>query len=101
VNQQRSTRVSSIIDVMGMDTLQTSVRVKPRSLVKILIEAVKENVEEDGLEVIVHQQDNDSNASVEECKFNDCIRTLGVTHLTPSYDRAQLEVLRCTLAQPE
>jgi len=24
-----------------------------------------------------------------------------VTNLTPSYDRAQLEVVRCTLAQPE
>jgi len=34
--------------------------------------------EEDGLEVVVHQQNDDSNASAEECEFNDCIRTLAV-----------------------
>jgi len=56
------------------------------------------DVEEDGLEVTVHQHDDDSDASPEECEFNGCIRTL--TDLTPSYDRAHLGV-RCTLAQPE
>ena len=30
-----------------------------------------------------------------------CIRTLAVTNLTPSYDKAQLGVVRCTLAQHE
>jgi len=50
--------------------------------------------------VVVHQYD-DSDASTEECKFNGCIKILAVTDLTPNYDRAQLEVIRCTLAQPK
>ena len=37
-----------------------------------------ENVEEEGdVEVVVHQQDNDSDASIEEYEFNGCIRTVG------------------------
>jgi len=60
-----------------------------------------EDVEEEALEVAVYQQDDDSDASAEECEFNGCIRTLTVTDLTSSYDRAQLGVLRGTLAQPE
>jgi len=56
--------------------------------------------EENGLEVVVHQQD-DSDASTEECEFNGCIRTLRVTDLTSSYYSAQLGVARCSLAQPE
>jgi len=39
--------------------------------------------------------------SAEECGFNGCIKTLTETDLTPSYDKAQLEVVTCTLAQPE
>ena len=50
------------------------------------------NVKEDDLEVAVHQQDDDSNASAEESKFNGCIKTLRVT---------QLRVVRYTLAQHE
>ena len=57
--------------------------------------------EEDGGEVTVHQQDDDSDASVEEYEFNECIRTVEVTNLTPSVGRAQLGVVRCTLAHPE
>jgi len=49
----------------------------------------------------MHQQDDDSDASAEECEFDSCIRTLAMTNLTPSYDKTQLEVVRCTLAQPE
>jgi len=66
--------------------------------VKVLIEDVEE---EDDLKVIVHQQEDDSDASAEECEFNDCIRTVGVTNITPSVDKTQLEVVKCTLAQPE
>ena len=57
--------------------------------------------EEDCLEVVVHQQNDDSNASAEECEFNDCIRILTVTNLTPNYEKVQLGVVRYTLAQPE
>ena len=60
-----------------------------------------EDVKKDGLEVIVHQQDDDSDAFAEDCEFNSCTKTLAVTGLTPSYDRAHLEVVRCTLAQPK
>ena len=60
-----------------------------------------EDAKEDGLEVAMHQQDDDSDTSNEECEFNGCIRTLGVTDLTLIYDRAQLRVVRRTLAQPE
>jgi len=56
---------------------------------------------DDGLEVVVKQHDDDSNASVEECEFSGCIRTLTETNLTPSEDRVQLIVVRCTLVQPE
>ena len=49
----------------------------------------------------MHQQDGDSDASAEECEFNGSIKTLAVTNLTPSYDRAKLVVVRCTLAQHE
>ena len=47
----------------------------------------------------MYQQDDDLDASSEECEFNGCIRTVGVTNLTPSVDRAQLGVVRCTLVQ--
>jgi len=59
-----------------------------------------EDVEEDG-EVAIHQQDGDSDASVEEYEFNGCIRIVEVTNLSPSVGRPQLGVIRCTLAQPE
>jgi len=52
------------------------------------VEVLIEDVEEDRLEVTVHQQDDDSDASVEECEFNGCVRVVGVTKLTPSVDRA-------------
>ena len=57
--------------------------------------------EEDNLEVVVHQKDDDSDASVEECEFNGCIRAVGATDLTSNVDEAQLGVARFTLAQPE
>ena len=61
-----------------------------------------EDVEEEGdIEVVVHQQDDDSDASVEEYEFNGYIRTVGETNLTPSVGQAQSRVVRCTLAQPE
>ena len=61
---------------------------------KVPIEDIEE--EEDAIEVIVHQQKDDSDASDEECEFNGCIRTVRVTNLTPSVDRAQLGVVKCT-----
>ena len=67
-------------------------------LVKVFMEDVEE---ENSLEVAAHQQDNDSDVSAEDCEFNFCIRTLAVTDQNPSYDRAHLGVVRCTLAQPE
>ena len=62
-----------------------------------------EDIEEEGddVEVIMHQQDDESDASAEECKFNSRIRTAKVMNLTPSVDRARLRVVRCTLAWPE
>jgi len=51
--------------------------------------------------VVVHQQDDDSNASVEEYEFNGCIRTVKMTGLPPSVGRTQLGVVRCTLTQSE
>ena len=60
-----------------------------------------EDVEkEDDIEVIMHQQDDHSDASAEEYEFNGCIRTVKVTNLIPSVDRAQLGV-RCILTQSE
>ena len=55
-------------------------------------------MEEDAVEIVVHQQDDDSDASVEEYEFNGYIRTVKVTNLSPSVGRAQLGVVRCTLA---
>jgi len=46
------------------------------SQTKILLVEVPIKEEEDGLEVIVYQQDDDSDASAENCEFNGCIRTL-------------------------
>ena len=43
-------------------------------LVEVLIEDIEEEV--DDVEVVVHQQDDDSDASVEKYEFNDCIRNL-------------------------
>jgi len=68
-------------------------------LVKVPIEDIEE--EEDAIEVIVHQQKDDSDASDEECEFNGCIRNVKVMNLTPSVDRARLGAVRCTLAQTE
>jgi len=67
-------------------------------LVKISIREVEEG---HGLEVAMFQQDDDSNASAEKYEFNGCIRTLTVTDLTLSYDRTQLGVVMCILAQLE
>jgi len=77
VNQRRSTCVPSVIKVRECSSQTKTI------LVKVPIE----DVEEDGLEVDMHQQDNNSDASNEECEFNGCIE-LAVTELTPSYDRA-------------
>jgi len=63
------------------------------------IEVIQE--EEDEGEVVVHQQDDDSDASVKEYEFNRCIRTVKMTNLYPNINRALLGVVRCTLAQPE
>ena len=63
---------------------------------KVLIEDAKE----DDVEVLVHQQDDDSDVFVEEYGFNSCIRTMRVTNLTLSVDRAQL-IVRCTLEHRE
>ena len=60
-----------------------------------------EDVKEDGLEVVVHQQDDDSDTSADNRKFNSSIRTLASTDLTLSYDRAHLRVVRCISIQPE
>jgi len=49
-------------------------------------------------EVAVHQQDDEMDASVEEYDFNECIRTVKVTNLSSSVGRAQLGVVRSTLA---
>jgi len=67
--------------------------------VEVSIEDIQE--EEDDGEVDVHQQDDDSDASIEEYEFNGCIRTVKVINLSPSVGRAQLGVVRCTLAHPE
>jgi len=55
--------------------------------VEIPIEDIEE---EDDVEVAVHQQDDDSDAFIEEYEFNGCIRTVGAKNPTPSVDRAQL-----------
>ena len=68
------------------------------SLRESSIEDIKE--EDDG-EVVVHQQDNDSDVSAEEYEFNGCIKTVKVTSLPPSVGRTQLGVVKCTLAQPK
>jgi len=66
--------------------------------VEVLIEDIEE---EDDREVVVYQQDDASNASVEEYEFNGCIRTVEVIGLPPSVGRAQLGETRCILAQYE
>jgi len=49
------------------------------------VEVSIEDVEEEGdVEVVVHLQDDDSDASVVEYEFNGCIRTVGEINLTPS-----------------
>jgi len=50
--------------------------------VKVPIENIEEK-EDDG-EVVVHQQDDDSDVSVEEYEFNGSIKTVEVTNLPPS-----------------
>jgi len=50
--------------------------------VEVPIEDIEE--EEGDVEVTVHQQVDDSNASVEEYEFYGCIRTVKVTNLTLS-----------------
>ena len=67
---------------------------------EVSIEDIEEE-EEDDVEMTVHQQDNDLDASVEEYEFSVCIRIMKVTNLTPTVGRAPLGVVMCTLAQPE
>ena len=59
------------------------------------------DVEEDDLEVAVHRQDDDSNASAEDHEFSGYIRTLASTDLSFSNDRIHLGIVRCTSAQPQ
>jgi len=66
--------------------------------VKVSIEDIEE---EEDVEITVHQQDNDLDASVEEYEFSGCIRIMKVTNLTPTVGRAPLGVVMCTLAQPK
>ena len=77
MNQERSTHKSNAIGVNGMNTLPDSARVKPIPSYESSIEDIEE--EEDDGEVVVHQQDNDSDVSVEQYEFNECIRTVEVT----------------------
>ena len=56
------------------------------------MEVLIEDVEEESLDVVVHKQDDDSDASAKERELNGYIRILAVTGLTPSYDRAHLGV---------
>jgi len=55
--------------------------------VKVPIEDIEED--NDG-EVAIHQQDDDSDASVEEYEFNGYIRTVEAINLSHSVGRAQL-----------
>jgi len=55
--------------------------------VKVLIKDIEE---EDDVEVTVHQQDDDSDASAEECEFNGCIRTVKVMNLTLKCRQSQI-----------
>ena len=91
------TRLSSVIGVRGRTPHEPVFESKQDPLSRNSDRRFKE----DSLELVVHQLDDDSDASVEECEFNSCIRTLTVTKLTPSEDRAQLGVVRCILAQPK
>ena len=65
---------------------------------EVLIEDIEK---EDDVEVAVHQQDDDADAFAEEYEFSGYIRTVRVTNLTPSVDRAQLGVIRSILVQHE
>ena len=51
--------------------------------------------------MVEHQQDDDLDASVEEYEFNGYIRTVEAINLSHSVGRAQLGVVRSTLAQLE
>ena len=66
-------------------------------LVEVFINEDEEK--EDGLELIVYQQDDDSDICTKDREFSGCIRTLASTD--HSYNRAHLAVVRCTLAQPD
>ena len=54
---------------------------------EVPIEDIEEE-ENDG-EVVEHQQDDDSDASVEKYEFNGCIKTMKVTNQTPSVGREE------------
>ena len=62
---------------------------------------IKDLEEKGDVKVVMHQQDDDLDASVEEYKYNGCIRTMGETNLTLSLDQARLGVVRCILVKPE
>jgi len=51
--------------------------------------------------MVVHQQNNDSDASVEDYEFNGFIRIVKMTILPHSVGGTQLGVVRGTLVQPE
>ena len=61
------------------------------SQVRILLVEVPIEENENGLEKMVHQQDDGLDASVKDREFSDCMRTLASTNLTPSNDRVHLE----------
>ena len=60
----------------------------PSQTKTLLVEVPTEECEqkEDGLEMVVHQQDNDLDASTENREFSGCIRTLPSTDLALSYN---------------
>jgi len=68
----------------------------------VLVEVLIEDVEEkDGMEVIIHRQDDDLDASANEHEFNGCVGTLASTDLTLCYDIAHLRGVRYISAQHE
>ena len=60
---------------------------------------IEDSEKEDGLEIVVHQQDDDLNASAEDREFTGCTRNLTSTDLTPSNDRIHLGIIRSNSTQ--
>jgi len=98
VNQRRPTRVVNVIDVRGIEHFETQC---PSQTKALLVEVPIKDVEEGSLKAAVHQQGDDSYASVEDREFSGCIRTLASIDITPSKNRVHLGVVRCTSMQPQ